>query len=127
MLSELRRSRADHPYADTPLTPGREGHLRHRAGDHTPAAREGACILAVGVRLDVTIEADWEAAMARVLESRARLDVLVVSAGISLARPVDRSRDGVYEPVYAYWLPGLEAAGFGYRCTIFRRYHAGRA
>ena len=36
----------------------------------------------------------------------ARLDVLVVSAGISLARPVDRSKEGVYEPVYAHWAAG---------------------
>jgi hypothetical protein len=56
----------------------------------------------------------------------ARLDVLVVSAGSSLARPVDRSKDGVYEPVYAYWRQALEAAGFVYRTTIFRRYYAGR-
>src|SRR4051794_23640238 len=55
-----------------------------------------------------------------------RLDVLVVSAGISLARPVDRSKDAVYEPVYAHWRQALEATGFGYRTTIFRRYHAGR-
>jgi site-specific DNA-methyltransferase (adenine-specific) len=28
--------------------------------------------------------------------------------------------------VYAHWLQALEAAGFRYRTTIFRRYHAGR-
>jgi site-specific DNA-methyltransferase (adenine-specific) len=32
----------------------------------------------------------------------------------------------VYEPVYGHWLRALEDAGFRYRTTIFRRYHAGR-
>jgi hypothetical protein len=63
------------------------------------------------VRLDVTIEAGWEVAMARVRESWGRLDVLVVSAGSSLARPVDRSKEGVYEPVYAHWRQALEGCG----------------
>ena len=45
---------------------------------------------------------------------------------LCLEVPVDRSKEGVYEPVYAHWLQALEAAGFGYRTTIFRRYHAGR-
>jgi site-specific DNA-methyltransferase (adenine-specific) len=45
---------------------------------------------------------------------------------LCLEVPVDRSKEGVYEPVYAHWLHALEAAGFGYRTTIFRRYHAGR-
>jgi site-specific DNA-methyltransferase (adenine-specific) len=40
--------------------------------------------------------------------------------------PVDRSKGGVYEPVYAHWQHALEAAGFRYRTTILRRYHAGR-
>ena len=40
--------------------------------------------------------------------------------------PLDRSRGGVYEPVYAHWLQAIEAAGLRYRTTILRRYHAGR-
>lgn len=45
---------------------------------------------------------------------------------LCLEVPVDRSKDGVYEPVYAHWLQALESAGFDYRTTVFRRYHAGR-
>jgi site-specific DNA-methyltransferase (adenine-specific) len=45
---------------------------------------------------------------------------------VCLEVPVDRSKDGVYEPVYGHWLGALEQAGFRYRTTIFRRYHAGR-
>jgi len=45
---------------------------------------------------------------------------------VCLEVPVDRSKAGTYEPVYAHWLQALEGAGFGYRTTIFRRYHAGR-
>jgi site-specific DNA-methyltransferase (adenine-specific) len=45
---------------------------------------------------------------------------------LCLEVPVDRSKEGVYEPVYAHWLQALEAVGFSYRTTIFRRYHAGR-
>jgi len=45
---------------------------------------------------------------------------------VCLEVPVDRSKAGTYEPVYAHWLQALEGAGFAYRTTIFRRYHAGR-
>ncbi len=45
---------------------------------------------------------------------------------ICLEIPLDRSRGGVYEPVYAHWLYAIEAAGLRYRTTILRRYHAGR-
>jgi hypothetical protein len=38
----------------------------------------------------------------------------------------DRSKNGVYEPVYHHWVHALPAAGFRYRTTVFRRYHAGR-
>jgi len=45
---------------------------------------------------------------------------------VCLEVPVDRSKNGVYEPVYHHWLTALEATGFRYRTTFFRRYHAGR-
>ncbi len=45
---------------------------------------------------------------------------------VCLEIPVDRSKGGVYEPVYTHWLQALESVGFHYRTTIFRRYHAGR-
>jgi site-specific DNA-methyltransferase (adenine-specific) len=45
---------------------------------------------------------------------------------VCLEVPVDRSKDGVYEPVYADWVQALRGVGFHYRTTIFRRYHAGR-
>jgi site-specific DNA-methyltransferase (adenine-specific) len=40
--------------------------------------------------------------------------------------PLDRSKDGVYEPVYSDWVQALRGAGFKYRTTFLRRYHAGR-
>jgi 3(or 17)beta-hydroxysteroid dehydrogenase len=43
-----------------------------------------------GLRLDVTREADWVAAVQHVLSVWSRLDVLVVSAGITHAAPVDQ-------------------------------------
>jgi site-specific DNA-methyltransferase (adenine-specific) len=49
-----------------------------------------------------------------------------VHGRVCLEIPVDRSKGGVYEPVYAHWLQALEGAGFRYRTTVFRRYHAGR-
>jgi site-specific DNA-methyltransferase (adenine-specific) len=49
-----------------------------------------------------------------------------VRGRLCLEVPVDRSKDGVYEPVYHHWVQELVAAGFRYRTTLFRRYHAGR-
>jgi len=40
--------------------------------------------------------------------------------------PLDRSKDGMYEPVYSDWVQALRGAGFKYRTTFLRRYHAGR-
>ena len=45
---------------------------------------------------------------------------------VCLEVPLDRSKGGEYQPVYAHWLQALERAGFRYRTTIGRRYHAGR-
>lgn len=58
------------------------------------AARRTAATLAAsghateGVALDVREERDWEAAIARVLATRGRLDVLVSCAGISAGSPL---------------------------------------
>jgi 3(or 17)beta-hydroxysteroid dehydrogenase len=43
---------------------------------------------AVAIRLDVTVEADWQAALARILSQWGRLDISVNCAGISLAKPI---------------------------------------
>lgn len=40
------------------------------------------------LRLDVTLEADWQAAMARILADWSRLDICVNCAGTSLAKPI---------------------------------------
>jgi NAD(P)-dependent dehydrogenase (short-subunit alcohol dehydrogenase family) len=40
------------------------------------------------LRLDVTSEADWQAAMARILSQWGRLDICVNCAGISFAKPI---------------------------------------
>jgi len=43
---------------------------------------------AVAVPLDVTLEADWEKAMARILKEWGRLDICVNCAGIAFAKPI---------------------------------------
>jgi NAD(P)-dependent dehydrogenase (short-subunit alcohol dehydrogenase family) len=43
---------------------------------------------AIALRLDVTSEADWQAAMTRVLAEWGRLDILVNCAGIAFAKPI---------------------------------------
>ncbi len=43
---------------------------------------------AVAIRLDVTSEADWQAAIARIVAEWGRLDVCVNCAGIALAKPI---------------------------------------
>jgi 3(or 17)beta-hydroxysteroid dehydrogenase len=43
---------------------------------------------AVAIRLDVTVEADWQAALARILSQWGRLDICVNCAGISFAKPI---------------------------------------
>jgi NAD(P)-dependent dehydrogenase (short-subunit alcohol dehydrogenase family) len=47
-------------------------------------------------RLDVAVEAEWEAAVRRVLAAHGRLDVLVHCAGVAAAAPVE-------EMAYAEW------------------------
>jgi 3(or 17)beta-hydroxysteroid dehydrogenase len=43
---------------------------------------------ALALRLDVTSESDWQAAMARILAECGRLDISVNCAGIAFARPI---------------------------------------
>jgi NAD(P)-dependent dehydrogenase (short-subunit alcohol dehydrogenase family) len=43
---------------------------------------------AIALRLDVTSEADWQAAVARILADWGRLDLCVNCAGISFAKPI---------------------------------------
>ena len=43
---------------------------------------------AIAIRLDVTSEADWQAAMAQIITRWGRLDVCVNCAGIAFARPI---------------------------------------
>jgi site-specific DNA-methyltransferase (adenine-specific) len=62
--------------------------------------------------------AEWSAELYRISNP--------VHGRVCLEIPVDRSKNGVYEPVYAHWVQALEGAGFHYRTTVYRRYHAGR-
>jgi 3(or 17)beta-hydroxysteroid dehydrogenase len=55
------------------------------AGEPTDTAPAGQ---AVSVRLDVTVESDWERAVEAVLERWGRLDIVVANAGVSAASPV---------------------------------------
>jgi NAD(P)-dependent dehydrogenase (short-subunit alcohol dehydrogenase family) len=60
----------------------------------------------VGARLDVTVEADWQAALADVVAQWGRLDILVVSAGITHAAPVDQITLEAWRRVMAINLDG---------------------
>ena len=58
-------------------------------------------------KLDVTREADWQAAVARVEETWGPLDVFVASAGISLAKPVLEMELSDWQRVIAVNLDGV--------------------
>ena len=58
-------------------------------------------------KLDVTREADWEAAIGRVGEAWGALNVLVASAGISLAKPVADMALAEWRRVIAVNLDGI--------------------
>ncbi len=62
---------------------------------------------AVWQKLDVTREADWEAAIARVGEVWGPLNVFVASAGISLAKPVAEMELSEWRRVMAINLDGV--------------------
>ena len=70
----------------------------------TAAASEGTSIRAM--RLDVTSEPDWEFVVARLLEHWQRLDILVVSAGVTHAAPVDQITLEAWRRVMATNLDG---------------------
>jgi len=67
--------------------------------------REGGHALAQ--KLDVTREADWEAAVARVNEAWGPLNVFVASAGISAAKPVIEMELAEWQRVMAVNLDGV--------------------
>lgn len=58
----------------------------NEAGAFATAAEAGS--KAVGIRLDVTAEADWEAAVCLASEVNGRIDILVNSAGVSAGGPL---------------------------------------
>jgi 3(or 17)beta-hydroxysteroid dehydrogenase len=62
---------------------------------------------AVARALDVTREADWEAAVASTLDSAGRLDVLVASAGISRATPLHETTLDEWHAVLRVNLDGV--------------------
>jgi 3(or 17)beta-hydroxysteroid dehydrogenase len=77
-----------------------------------------------GLRLDVTSEADWQLATNRVIDARKRFDILVVSAGITHAAPIDEISLEAWRRVMAINLDGaylgtrfavraMRAAGLG--------------
>jgi 3(or 17)beta-hydroxysteroid dehydrogenase len=59
-----------------------------------------------GLRLDVTVESDWEAAVEVAQQTWAGLDILVVSAGMTHAAPVDHIALETWRRVMAVNLDG---------------------
>lgn len=62
---------------------------------------------AAPLELDVTVEAEWEAAVATVLETAGRLDVFVACAGIAHASPVTEMPYEEWRRVHAVNLDGV--------------------
>lgn len=61
----------------------------------------------MAVRLDVTSEADWRAAMARILAEWGRLDISVNCAGVSFAKPIAELNLADWRRVMATNLDGV--------------------
>ena len=87
-----------------------------RIADTLPAA--------MALRLDVTCEAQWQAALARIMQAHGRLDALVNNAGIAAFETVEQSSLEVFRRVMAVsaegtflgckiCLPTLAASGAG--------------
>ena len=62
---------------------------------------------AIALRLDVTSEADWQAAMTRILSDWGRLDICVNCAGISFAKPISELSLADWRRVMATNLDGV--------------------
>jgi 3(or 17)beta-hydroxysteroid dehydrogenase len=62
---------------------------------------------AFGRRLDVTVEADWEAAVDAVVQRWGSLDILVANAGISAASPLAETELPAWRRVMAVNLDGV--------------------
>src|SRR5262245_14336275 len=75
--------------------------LRTAAEIHGTVGREFA------LALDVTVEANWEDALGRVIEASSQLDVLVNSAGISFGAPVGEMTLADWRRVFAVNLDGI--------------------
>lgn len=64
---------------------------------------------AIPLELDVTVERDWEAGVATVLETAGRLDIFVACAGIVHAKPVTEMSLDVWRRVHAVNLDGVSS------------------
>lgn len=84
---------------------------------------EAAGGVALSHRLDVTSEADWQAAMKKVEQTWGRLDILVNSAGISFAKPVTEMTLEEWRLVLAV---NLDAVFLGTRAAIGAMRRTGR-
>jgi 3(or 17)beta-hydroxysteroid dehydrogenase len=73
-----------------------------------------------GLRLDVTSEADWQVAVERVTSLWRRFDILVVSAGITHAAPIDEISLEAWRRVMAINLDGAYL-GTKYAVRAMRR------
>lgn len=78
----------------------------NRQGAEATAAELGGAGRALGVAVDVTDEAQVEAATARTVASFGRLDILVSNAGIQTVAPLDQFDFGKWKQLLAIHLDG---------------------
>jgi 3-hydroxybutyrate dehydrogenase len=79
---------------------------RNQAGAAAAAAEFGGTDVAIGVRMDVTDEAQVDAGMAAAVEAFGRIDILVSNAGIQTIGPLDQFEFAKWKQLLSIHLDG---------------------